>query len=388
MSADALSRLPNPSDGDYNEPVIDKELVLNLMVFGDLKTSKTQRSDLYLSWVIDILEGKIEYPVSKKKLDATEKRLFGILPNLVLEKGRLWYLLHVEGSRDRLLFVVPECDVVKTISEVHDSETGGHLGIDKTLDKIKARFYWVGMAKDVKRYVTECHFCQATKAPKSYPVAPLQPILPSKPMNLVTMDLIGPLKETARGNQYILNIIDHLSKYGKSYPLRNKETESVANKVVKYALTFGIPDAALSDQGTEFQNAVLKSVWELLDVHQLKTSPYQPQADGITERYNRTLEEMLTHFVDEEQSDWDLKLDKVVFAYNTSVHAVTKKTPFELMFGRQAKIPLDLVYGLGPETSELVQQYEVDWDYTSYSEQLKADLSVRSRTSKQRQIET
>ena len=117
--------------------------------------------------------------------------------------------------------MVPECYVERTISAIHYSETGGHLGIDKTLDKIKARFYWIGMAKDVKRYVNERHFCQATKAPKSNPVVLLQTILPSKIMNKVTMDLIGPLKGTARGNRFILNLISHFSNYGKSYPLRN-----------------------------------------------------------------------------------------------------------------------------------------------------------------------
>ena len=124
LSADALSRLPNPADGDYNEPIIDKELVLNLMVFGDLKSSKSQRSDKYLSWIFDILEEKIECPVSNKKLNSIERKLFRILPKLVLEKGRLWYQQHTEGSRDRLLFMVPECDIIETTSSVHDSETG------------------------------------------------------------------------------------------------------------------------------------------------------------------------------------------------------------------------------------------------------------------------
>ena len=76
------------------------------------------------------------------------------------------------------------------------------------------------------------------------------------------------------------------------------------------------------------------------------------------------------------QSDWDLKLNTVVFAYNTSVHAVTKMTPFELKFGRTPKIPLDLVYGVTSEPSELLQKYEVEWDYTEYSEKLKGDLAI------------
>ena len=108
-------------------------------------------------------------------------------------------------------------------------------------------------------------------------------------MNIVTMDLIILLKETARRNRFILSLFDNFTKHGKSYPLRNKEAEIAVNKVVKYAFIFGIPDAALFDQGTTFQNSELKNDWELLDVHQLRSSPYHPQGDGITERYNRTL---------------------------------------------------------------------------------------------------
>ena len=114
------------------------------------------------------------------------------------------------------------------------------------------------MAKDVRRFVKACHFCQATKAPKSYPVAPLRRLNPGGVMVLLTFDLIGPLSLTARGNQYILSLICHFSKYAKSYPLSNKEAKKVANIIIEHILTFGIPEAALSDQATEFQSAVLR----------------------------------------------------------------------------------------------------------------------------------
>ena len=161
------------------------------------------------------------------------------------------------------------------------------------------------MASDVKRHVLSCHFCQATKATNSFPVAPRKPITPTRPMSLVTMDILGPLAVTERGNHFALAIICHFSKYSRAYPLKNKEAKTVANQIVRHSMTFGIPVAALSDQGAEFQCAILKSVWELLDVHQLRTSPYYPQAEEISERFIRTLQEMLTHFVDTERTDWD-----------------------------------------------------------------------------------
>ena len=98
-----------------------------------------------------------------------------------------------------------------------------------------------------------------------------------------------------------------------------------------------------------------------MDIHQLRSSPFNTQTDGLTERINRTVKKMLSHFVNEAQSDWDTKLFKHAFAYNTSVHATTKFSPYELLFGRRQKILLDLVYG----ESEL--KYEIDWNYSEFS---------------------
>ena len=128
-------------------------------------------------------------------------------------------------------------------------------------------------------------------------------------------------------------------------------------RVLQVCIIFGIPEAILTDQGTNFTSQVVESLWELWDVHTLRTTAYHPQADGITERFNRTIKTMLTQFVkQEEQNKWDLKLEKMSFAYNTAVHA-TKCSPFELMFGRIPKRPIDLVYDQKDvEASEFVDQ--------------------------------
>ena len=121
----------------------------------------------------------------------------------------------------------------------------------------------------------------------------------------------------------------------------------VAEKCLEYCLTFGIPEPVLTDQGSNFTSQVIESLWGRLDVHTLRTTAYYPQTDGITERFKRTIKTMLTQFVHEQkQDDWDTKLDKLSFAYNTAVHAMKKLSPFELMFGRIPKLPIDLVQSL------------------------------------------
>ncbi|CAF1124569.1 unnamed protein product [Brachionus calyciflorus] len=148
--------------------------------------------------------------------------------------------------------------------------------------------------------------------------APLQPIITSRPFQLVTCDILGPLNTTERGAKYILVFMCHFTKW---------------------------------------------EVLELLDVHKLRTTPYHPQCDGRTERFNRTLISMLRTFVNENQDDWDLLLDKLAFAYRTAVHRATGFTPFEMVNGRQPKLPLDLFYKTCSDPLEL--------DWAEYVKQMK-----------------
>ena len=87
----------------------------------------------------------------------------------------------------------------------------------------------------------------------------------------------------------------------------------------------------------------LELVWELLDIRRLKTTAYHPQCDGLSERFIQNLKLMMTAFEDSEQLDWDLNLNKLAYAFDSSVHSTTGFTPYEMQFGRKPKIPIDLV---------------------------------------------
>ena len=130
----------------------------------------------------------------------------------MVQKDEVWLQSTSRFGTDALKYFVPFNERKAAIESVHCVETGGHLGIDKTLDKLKERFFWPELTKDVKTYIKECYHCQSVKAPKSYPVPPLIPITPSGTWQLVTMDIAGPLPETKDKNKYILAICDHFTK--------------------------------------------------------------------------------------------------------------------------------------------------------------------------------
>ena len=170
------------------------------------------------------------------------------------------------------------------------------------------------------------------------------------PLERVAMDILGPLPETSRGNKYILVLGDYFTKWTEAYAMQNMEAVTVARIFVnEFVSRFGAPDSLHTDQGKNFDSMLLKEVCRLLGVEKTRTTPYHPQSDGLVERFNRTLLNMLSIIATEKEDGWDLQLPTAMLAYRTSIHETTKATPFSLMFGREARLPVDVVYGSPPD---------------------------------------
>ena len=109
---------------------------------------------------------------------------------------------------------------------------------------------------------------------------------------------------------------------------------------------FGVPDVLHTDQGRNFESALLKEVCQLLGVVKTRTTPYHPQSDGLVERFNRTLLNLLSMAASDNERDWGLHIPMVMMAYRTSVQESTGCTPFYLMFGREGRLPADVMFCL------------------------------------------
>ncbi|CAF1042168.1 unnamed protein product [Brachionus calyciflorus] len=233
--------------------------------------------------------------------------------------------------------------------------------------------------KAVEDFIKQCEVCQKTKNPTTLPKAPLKSIKCHYPMQLVTMDIVGPLAITSNGNKYILVICCHFSKFVVLFSLAEQQAETVANSLLEFILVFGLFTNVLTDQGTNFQSELMKKLYGLLDIYELKTSAYHPQCNGITERFNRTLKTMLSCFSNENQNNWDQLIKKLAFAYNSSVHNATNYTPYELMFGRKPKLLIDLVIR-SPEpivsVDELAENSELSIDQEILVEPPNPDQSL------------
>ena len=157
------------------------------------------------------------------------------------------------------------------------------------------------------------------------------------------MDIVGPLPRSSKGHKYILVICDYAIHYPEAVPLRTCDAEAVAEELGKLFSRVGIPKEILTDQGTNFTSQLLAELYRLLNVHGIRTTPYYPQTDSLVERFNQTLKAMLQRTVTEEGIDWDKLIPYLLFAYHEVPQASTGFSPFELLYGRAVRGPLDVI---------------------------------------------
>ena len=161
------------------------------------------------------------------------------------------------------------------------------------------------------------------------------------------MDIVGPLPRSRSGNCYILVICDYATRYPEAVPLKSidaeHDAEHVAEELVKLFARVGVAQEILTDQGSNFMSQLLVEIYRMLHVHPIRTSPYHPQTDGLVERFNQTLKAMLRKVAVEEGKDWDKFLPYLLFAYREVPQSSTGFSPFELLYGRTVRGPLDVL---------------------------------------------
>ena len=268
------------------------------------------------------------------------------------DNGTLWRKRSSQSAQLQLL--VPKAGREQLFLSYHASLFGGHLGRTRTLARLADRFYWTGMADDVKDWLSQCVACIKRKSPVGRH-HPLGHIPTGHRWDRIAMDILDVCDPTPEGFRYILVIADYFSKWTEAFPMKNKCADTVADILVeKIILRFGMPLVIHSDQGREFENGLMKSLCALLGCTKTRTAPYHPESDGMIERFNRTCLMMLSMFVNDRRDNWHELLPFIMHAYRTSVHESTGYSPFRLMMGEECSLPQDV------STAELRTQREND----------------------------
>jgi Integrase zinc binding domain/Integrase core domain len=246
-------------------------------------------------------------------------------------------MLYRKKTNGRSLRVLKRDEIDSVLFMIHNHPTGGHFGKDATYNKISTRFWWKGMYKDIENYIKTCDACQrrGNKGGKGY----LNPIKVGKPFERIGIDFVGPLEKTKNGNRYILVVTDYLTKWPEAKPMKEATSENVVQFIYERIICrHGCPKIILSDRGTHFRNKIVDGLCQKFEIKHKLSSPYHPETNGLVERFNRTLCESLAK-VSENENEWDKHVESVLFAYRTTRHNTTKKTPFFMTYGREAILP-------------------------------------------------
>ncbi|UYV71992.1 hypothetical protein LAZ67_9001493, partial [Cordylochernes scorpioides] len=343
LDADGLSRGPLP-ETDWDEDF--ERLFLNQI---------TDEEDKFIESVKKNLNGSRRSIAQNFKVE--DGCLFKKNPN---PEGRAW------------LLVVPEKKKREIMKEYHNHMSNGHLGVARTMYRIKSKYFWPSMLKDVSEFVKTCHLCQSRKGSNQLPSGLLQPIPPANfPFERIGIDFVGPLPSTKNRKKWIIVLTDYYTRYAETKAVSEATVKEVSKFLVEdIFLRHGAPQYLISDRGSQFTSNLMKEVMKTCKIKHCFTTSYHPQTNGLTERLNRTLINMLSMYVNTDQKNWDEILPFITHAYNTTIQETTGYSPFFLMFGREPTSLLD------------DRNISVDIDKDDYDEYIKHHLDKINRTRK------
>ena len=217
-----------------------------------------------------------------------------------------------------------------------------HMGARRVKAIISQRFSWPGIGQDVILHIKSCDICQrCSKVQRKVPMIERQVM--AEPFESMAVDIVGEFKPGKGGCKYLLTCICMASKWPEAMPLKSITAKAVALCLIEIFSRTGIPLELLSDQGAQFTGKVVSQLCMNLKIDKIKTTPYHPETNGIVERLHGTLVAMLTKATSQ-GLDWVGQIPFALFALRAAPNRETRFSPYELVFGRQVRTPLDIIH--------------------------------------------
>lgn len=263
------------------------------------------------------------------------QRAIGEHPSFTTRDDILW----TKNRLDQEVVCVPRAKkgqqsiTGKIIDAAHT--TLGHFGHRKTSDYIRRWYWWPGLGREVEKFCASCEVCQTTKTSNQMPAGLLHSLpIPTRPWSSIAMDFLGPFPRS-KDYDYLWVVICRLTVQVHLIPVTTKVTASeLAWLYVKEIVRLhGVADSIVSDRDSKFTSKFWQETHRLLGTRLLMSTAFHPQTDGVTERANRSIAQILRGMVRPDQSDWVAKLPIVEFALNSTVSSTTGFAPFELNGG-------------------------------------------------------
>jgi len=316
---DALSRAPVEEANDTMNEIVENLEVLMVTSEADSIVAM-QHSDSKLTEIIKLLK--------------SDKRTWTNQQKTTLEKYLIKNEMLYRKVDGKELWEVPNSMRKSITVKFHD--LSGHFAVDHTVSKIKEKYYFPKMRRYVKYHINACPECLLRKIPRGKRPGELHPITPGKrPFEIVNMDHIGPFLRSTKGNNFVLVIIDNLTKFVKLYAVSNTNAQNLLRCVKLFVLSHGLPRRIISDRGTCFTSKIFGDFCTESGIQHSLISVRHPQANGQVERVNATLVPVIQANMTTERS-WDRELTKVECQLNNSYNKTIGDTPFKVLYGYYA----------------------------------------------------
>ena len=270
-------------------------------------------------------------------------------------------------AADQWRLAVPQCLRETLLKEYHVGKFAGHFAERKIYATMSRRYWWKGMRADVRRFCRRCLVCASRKGTGRKKRPPLQSVAVGGPFEMVGVDVLQ-LPLSHQGHQYAVVFQDYLTKWPEVFAVADQKAETIARLLVEHVVVrHGVPGQLLSDRAPNFLSALIQELCKLLGTTKVNTSGYHPQCDGLVEKFNSTLINMLSKNVEKYGRDWDAHLPYLLFAYRVAVQDSTNFSPFYLLYGCEPVLPTERALSQ-PRTV-----YQVD--FPDYCTELVAHLS-------------
>lgn len=329
-----IDYLNTPPISDYE---VDYGLEVNLLVQTDVMDLQIDEEQDWPIIVAHYLWNNNTWPFGVS--DAIKSKCIGQVNKFKLMDGKLVYLDPLTKVPSHY---VPFNDRAETILRFHDGL--GHLKYDSIITLLKRRFWWPGMDEMVREYIKGCPRCQLDASANNFKYrAPIKPIpAVAIPFERWGIDAVGPLPETKAGNRHIITAIDYATRWVVAKAVKSVDAVTVAKFLYEDILmNYGSPFELISDRGNAFLADSVDLFEKTQKIKHLATSSYHPQTNGMVERMHAMLGHALTTLVDGATERWDEFLPQTLFALRVRTHAVTKYSPFYLLYGVEPRLPGD-----------------------------------------------
>jgi len=307
---------------------------------SDTEMLQFQADDPTLAPILDMLTSDTTPTVDDlRSLPLETRNLWSQRPLVQLQQGML---VRVKDSITQL--VVPTNIRKRLFDHAHGGPLSAHLGAERTLSQLQQAYYWPGMRKDIALWYKQCPDCAQSKGPPTRPHGKLTKVVTGAPLDIIAIDILSGLPQTADGTKYLLVLTDYFTKWIEAFPLPDAEASTCMRAMYDgFFSSFGLPRQIHSDQGKNFDSRLFHELCKIAGVTKTRTTPFHPRSDGQTERANRTILQMLRTAANDNPTDWPNRLPALLAAYRMTVHKVTQVTPNMAMLGREVLFPTTLI---------------------------------------------